>query len=65
VPLQRLNPPSRFICLTGDFVCVQRLKKQTIGYIMRGMGCFLLTLGALCAKSSVEYFFFASVETTA
>lgn len=34
----------------------QRLKDQTLGRIMRAMGCFLLTLGLLCAKSSVEYF---------
>uniref|UniRef100_K3WRK4 Uncharacterized protein n=1 Tax=Globisporangium ultimum (strain ATCC 200006 / CBS 805.95 / DAOM BR144) TaxID=431595 RepID=K3WRK4_GLOUD len=35
----------------------QRLKDQTIGLIMRCMGCFLLTLGLFCAKSSFEYFF--------
>ncbi|DAZ95651.1 TPA: hypothetical protein N0F65_002280 [Lagenidium giganteum] len=36
----------------------QRLKNQTIGIFMRCMGGFLLTLGLMCAKSSIEYFFF-------
>ncbi|CAH0473972.1 unnamed protein product [Peronospora belbahrii] len=41
----------------------QRLKDQTIDLIMRGLGCFLLTLGILCAKSSIDYFLLASSET--
>ncbi|TMW68362.1 hypothetical protein Poli38472_005830 [Pythium oligandrum] len=43
----------------------QRLKTQTIAYIMRGMGCFLLTLGVFCAKSAIEYFFFSSSDAKA
>lgn len=35
---------------------LQRLKDQTIRRIMRGMGCFLLSLGLYCAKSSFDYF---------
>ncbi|KAG6618660.1 lysine exporter protein (lyse ygga) [Phytophthora cinnamomi] len=41
----------------------QRLKNHTIDLIMRGLGCFLLTLGLLCAKSSLDYFLAASPET--
>ncbi|KAK1944634.1 hypothetical protein P3T76_004546 [Phytophthora citrophthora] len=41
----------------------QRLQNHTIDMIMRGLGCFLLTLGLLCAKSSLEYFLSASPET--
>ncbi|KAL3660081.1 hypothetical protein V7S43_015003 [Phytophthora oleae] len=41
----------------------QRLKNHTIDLIMRGLGCFLLTLGLLCAKSSLDYFLSASSET--
>ncbi|ETK78856.1 hypothetical protein F441_15500 [Phytophthora nicotianae CJ01A1] len=40
----------------------QRLKSHTIDLIMRGLGCFLLTLGLLCAKSSLDYFLLASPE---
>ncbi|KAG3120713.1 hypothetical protein PI124_g1408 [Phytophthora idaei] len=40
----------------------QRLKNHTIDLIMRGLGCFLLTLGLLCAKSSLDYFLSASPE---
>ncbi|GLD94473.1 hypothetical protein PINS_up003084 [Pythium insidiosum] len=42
----------------------QRLKNQTIAYIMRGMGCFLLTLGVFCAKSAFDYFFWGPQEPT-
>ncbi|TDH73637.1 uncharacterized protein CCR75_003024 [Bremia lactucae] len=38
----------------------ERLKNHTIDLIMRGLGCFLLTLGLLCAKSSLDYFLMAS-----
>ncbi|CAI5732170.1 unnamed protein product [Peronospora farinosa] len=41
----------------------QRLKNHTIDLIMRGLGCFLLALGILCAKSSFDYFLSASPET--
>ncbi|KAE9362443.1 hypothetical protein PF008_g36 [Phytophthora fragariae] len=41
----------------------QRLQNHTIDLIMRGLGCFLLTLGLLCAKSSLDYFLSASPET--
>ncbi|CAI5742259.1 unnamed protein product [Hyaloperonospora brassicae] len=34
----------------------QRLNNHTIDSLMRGLGCFLLALGILCAKSSVDYF---------
>ncbi|CEG37513.1 lysine exporter protein (lyse ygga) [Plasmopara halstedii] len=37
----------------------QRLQSHTIDLIMRGLGCFLLTLGLLCAKSSLDYFLLA------
>ncbi|KAL4095237.1 hypothetical protein PRIC1_008614 [Phytophthora ramorum] len=40
----------------------QRLKSHTIDLIMRGLGCFLLTLGLLCAKSSLDYFLSASPD---
>ncbi|EEY63454.1 uncharacterized protein PITG_22555 [Phytophthora infestans T30-4] len=40
----------------------QRLKNHTIDMIMRGLGCFLLTLGLLCAKSSLDYFLAATPE---
>ncbi|KAF1320346.1 Lysine exporter protein, partial [Globisporangium splendens] len=43
----------------------QRLKDQTIGLIMRCMGCFLLTLGLFCAKSSFEYFVWGSPPAAA
>ncbi|CAI5735451.1 unnamed protein product [Peronospora destructor] len=41
----------------------QRLKNHTIDLIMRGLGCVLLTLGILCAKSSFDYFLSASPES--
>lgn len=31
--------------------------------IMRGLGCFLLTLGLLCAKSSFDYFVWGLPES--
>jgi hypothetical protein len=42
----------------------QRLKGKTIGLIMKCLGGFLLTLGLLCAKSSIEYFFFDTNPST-
>lgn len=39
-----------------------RLQSHTIDLITRGLGCFLLTLGLLCAKSSLEYFWLAPPE---
>ncbi|KAF0734682.1 hypothetical protein Ae201684P_005051 [Aphanomyces euteiches] len=35
----------------------QRLKNQTIGAILRGMGMLLITLGLYCTKSAFDYFF--------
>lgn len=46
---------SSLYCLLLAMV-LQRLKDQTISMIMRCMGCFLLTLGLFCAKSSFDYF---------
>ena len=42
--------------LADDLMLWQRLNNHTIDSLMRGLGCFLLTLGIFCAKSSVDYF---------